>query len=501
MNWTLTITERDYESLRRHLFQDDRDEHAAFLYAGLMETEAGQRLLVRRVVSVAGADFGPSDRGAYRQVSARAVARAAIECDAEGLCLLWAHSHPGAGDAVEFSPDDLNSHAYAHPTLIDLTHARPVGGLVLGDRSVAGEIWSPENAPARIESLRVVGRHLRDLYPRPPAGAPAADERFARQVLMFGDGGQEILRRLTVAVVGAGGGGSLLVQMLAHLGVGKLIIVDYDSVSESNLSRVVGATAADVARLKVDVMRDLIARIDPTIEVDAFFGDIAYAADARRVAAADFAFLATDTILSRYAFNLLCHQYLMPGVQVGAKVSADTSGRVELVHVMERPLTLSGACLDCMGVIPADALADEQLSAEERRAQRYVDDAEDAVEDPSVITLNSISAAHAATDFLFMVTGLLDATVDLEPRVFYPQARESRDRRAAAESGCRFCDPRAEASAFARGDLSLMALKPGSRPPRPDGGSPPPDRRKRMISAWLGTLRTYVRKARRNNNE
>jgi molybdopterin/thiamine biosynthesis adenylyltransferase len=472
MTWTVTITERDYDSLHRYLFQDDRDEHAAFLYAGLMDTPTGRRLLVRRVVPVADADFGPSNRGAYRQVSARAVARAALECDADGLCLLWAHSHPGAADAVEFSSDDLDSHAHAHPALIDLTHARPVSALVLGERSVAGEIWTADGAPVRLESLRVVGRHVRDLYPRPPARAAAAAERFARNVLMFGDAGHEILRRLTVAVIGAGGGGSLLVQMLAHLGVGKLIVVDFDIVSESNLSRIVGATAVDVGRLKIDVMRDLVARIDPTIEVDAFFGDIAFADDARCVANADFAFLATDTILSRYAFNLLCHQYLVPAVQVGAKVSADAAGAVALVHVMERPLTLAGACLDCVGVIPADALADEQLSDEERRAQRYVDgnDREEELEDPSVITMNSISTSLAATDFLFMVTGLLDANVDLESRVYYPQARELRGRPAAAKAGCRFCDPLAAASAFARGDLRAMGLKPGSRPPAEEPG-------------------------------
>jgi hypothetical protein len=495
MTWTATVTERDYDILHRHLFQADRDEHAAFLYAGQMETPSGQRLLIRRIVPVADADFGPSNRGAYRQISARAVARAAIECDADGLCLLWAHSHPGAADAVDFSPDDLDSHAYAHPTLIDLTHARPVGGLVFGERSVAGEIWTANGAPVRLESLRVVGRHVRDLYPHPPARVATAAERFARQVLMFGDAGQEILRRLTVAVVGAGGGGSLLVQMLAHLGVGKLVLVDYDVVSESNLSRIVGATAADVGRLKVDVMRELVARIDPTIEVDAFFGDIAYADDARRVAAADFAFLATDTILSRYAFNLLCHQYLVPGVQVGAKVSADPSGGIELVHVMERPLTLCGACLDCMGVIPADALADEQLSTAERRAQRYVDGDEEDVDDPSVITLNSISTALAATDFLLMFTGLFNVNVDFEPRVYYPQARELRDRHAAAKAGCRFCDATASPSAFARGDMNVMPLKPGSRPRGPETGSPR-DRPPRVVARFAAGFLNSIRAAR-----
>ena len=72
------------------------------------------------------------------------------------------------------------------------------------------------------------------------------------------------------------------------------------------------------------------------------------------------------------------------------------------------------------GVIPADALAEEQLSAGERCAERYIDaDGEDgeALEDPSVLTLNSISAALAATDFLFMVTGPARRG-DLEPASF-----------------------------------------------------------------------------------
>lgn len=172
---------------------------------------------------------------------------------------------------------------------------------------------------------------------------------------MFGAPGQQILREMTAAVVGAGGGGSLLVEMLAHLGVGRILVVDYDVVDETNLSRIVGATAADVGRLKVDVARDLAARIDPDVVVDGIDGDIAYTDDGRRLLDADFAFLATDNILSRYAFNLVCHQFLLPGIQVGAKVTGDAAGGIELIHVMERPLTLEGPCLECNGAIPPDA--------------------------------------------------------------------------------------------------------------------------------------------------
>ena len=77
-----------------------------------------------------------------------------------GLCLLWAHSHPMSRDAVDFSGDDLEAHRYAHPALIDMTHGRPVVGLVFGEEAVAGEVWAAGEQPTRLDSLRVVGRGL-----------------------------------------------------------------------------------------------------------------------------------------------------------------------------------------------------------------------------------------------------------------------------------------------------------------------------------------------------
>lgn len=468
MTWTATITERGYRALQEWLFRPDHDEHAAFLFAGLHRVGDSGRLLIRRVVTVADEDFTASRRGAYRAVSARAIARAARLCDDEGLCLLWAHSHPLSNDRVGFSPDDLDSHERMHPHLLDMTHGRPVAGLVLGETSVAGEIWLPNAAPMRLDSLRVIGPHLRDVRPEPLDEAQRAEGRFARQVLLFGDAGQAILRRTTVAIAGAGGGGSLLAESLAHLGVGRIIAIDFDRISESNLSRVVGATPDDAAagRLKTEVLEELVARIDPTVAVTPVYGDITYTDDALRLADADFAFLATDTTFARYAFNAITHQYLIPGIQVGSKVSADdATGAIELIHVMERPVTLAGACLDCSGAINRDQLRREQLTDAERQAQVYVQGAgAEAIEDPSVITLNAISTSLATTDFLLMVTGLLNSTVKLEHQAYYPQPRELRRRPYDPQPGCRWCDPSSPTSHFAKGDLEQLPLRRGSRP-------------------------------------
>jgi hypothetical protein len=271
-------------------------------------------------------------------------------------------------------------------------------------------------------------------------------------------------------VFGAGGGGSLLVQGLAHLGVGQIIVIDFDIVSLSNLSRIVGATLADVrrCRAKVAVMRRMVADIDPEIDVDAIVGDITYTVDARRAAKADFLFGATDTMMARYALNVISHQYLIPAIQVGAKIVADRqTGDVQLAYAMERPIDFSGGCLECAGAIDPRALHAEQLDEEARAAQRYLDEPETTITDPSVISLNSLASSMALTDFQLSITGLAAAGTRLTHRVHHALERVVREREAPVRSGCRWCDRTASTSTFASGDDVPLPLRPGapSRPP------------------------------------
>lgn len=467
MTWSARIAADDYRQLHEHLHRPDCDEHAAFLFAGEMATPTGPRLLIRRVVPVADEDFGPSDRGAYRQVSPRAIARAAIDCDADGLRLLWAHSHPSARSHVSFSSDDRASHERAHPHLIDMTGGRPVASLVFGTDCVAGEIWTPDGSVHELDHLDVVGPRWQRLTPTPRSHG-GTGERFARQVLMFGRAGQATLRNMTVAIVGLGGGGSLLAQSLAHLGVGRIILIDFDRVEVTNLSRIVGAEPRDARRrrLKVDVARRLVRSIDPEIEVVAVTGDITYSDDARILLDADYIFSATDTHFARFAVNAVCHQYLIPGAQVGAKVVADADGAIELAFAMHRPLDLGGPCLECAGAIDADGLRREQLNETERRDQDYLHlhEVGEAVADPSVITLNSASVALAMLDFQLSATAMFPAGTRLHQRVYHAPDRELREREARRRPGCRWCDHFGPHGAYGAGDDLPLPLRPGTSP-------------------------------------
>lgn len=96
-------------------------------------------------------------------------------------------------------------------------------------------------------------------------------DRHDRQIRAFGRDGQHRLRAATAAVVGAGGIGSLIVQGLAHLGIGRLIVVDPDVVETSNLNRLAGATPDDArdGTPKAEAAARTARRIDSRIPVQA----------------------------------------------------------------------------------------------------------------------------------------------------------------------------------------------------------------------------------------
>lgn len=436
--WTLMIPASLFDQLRAHLFPGDHDEHGAVVAAGMVETPRGVRLLARHVVPAAdGIDYVPGKRG-YRMLTATFVTEQILRCADQGLVYLAVHCH-GGGNAVGFSGDDLASHERGYPALLDIAQGRPVGALVFASEAVAGEIWLRDGRRVSLDSARVIGRPLRTLHPAPLPHPAAADETYDRQARLFGDRGQAILKAQKVGIIGAGGAGSLVVEYLARLGVGHLVIADQDRIALSNLPRVAGSTRWDarawltapgrpavirslgerLSARKTRIAARLARRANPACIVERVDGDFAAEAVAQRFIDCDYLFLAADTMRARLVFNALVHQYLIPGAQIGAKVTVDrASGAIEDVFCVYRPVFPDSGCLWCNGLISPAKLQEEAISEKERRQQRYVDEA--AVQAPSVITLNAVAAAHAVDDYLFAVTGLLNPDTSNAYRRFLP---------------------------------------------------------------------------------
>jgi hypothetical protein len=178
---------------------------------------------------------------------------------------------------------------------------------------------------------------------------------------------------------------------------------------------------------------------------------------ARQVLTCDVLILAADTMQARLVVNAVVHQYLLPCYQIGSKVQVDKeTGAVLDVFSVVRPIQPGGSgCLLCNGLINADRLAEEALSKDERRAQRYVD--EQDVVAPSVITVNAVGTAIACNEVMMRAVGLrTDQTGDY----VYVDARTGTTRHEVPrrDSDCLECG-HGSTSRLARGDSRRLPTR------------------------------------------
>lgn len=474
--WQLVMPEGLFARLHGHLFPGDGDEHGAVIVAGMSRTARGTRLLARDVrLAEDGRDFVPGDRG-YRKLRAEFVANQIFPCRDERLVYLAVHNHGGRG-SVAFSDVDLASHERGYPALLDIADGMPVGALVFAEDAVASDIWLPSGRRISLERVTVVGRTIRHLSPAPGALTASADPSRDRQARLLGARGQAILQSLKVGVIGAGGAGSVVVELLARLGIGELVIVDPERVETSNLSRLVSAPELRslrwlsdarrpkvvqrigqfIAPTKVRLARRQVARASASTRVTALVGDIADEASARSFRDCDYLFLAADSMQSRLVFNALVHQYLIPGVQIGAKAVVDeASGRLEQVFSVARPVRPGSGCLLCNGLISSVGLQREAETPEERRDHRYVDEPD--VVAPSVVTLNALAASSAVNDFLFAATGLTQPGAESGYILFDALTRKPYLDAPRACADCPECSS-SSSSRLARGDERRLPVK------------------------------------------
>lgn len=400
------ISAADHARLMNHLYPGDRDEHGAILRAGIVETGDRLRLLVRDIaLAEPGIDYVRGQYG-YRALKPTFIHKHITGCRDERLAYLAVHNHD-CDDWVDFSTIDLESHERGYPALRDIGKGVPVGALVYGRRAVEGDIWLPDGARARLGEYRIIGQSIARRTARPRT-ADDGGGIYDRQVRMFGKAGQDLLAEARVAIVGLGGIGSLVAEYAGRLGVGELLLVDPDVIEDTNLSRVVGATATDVeeARLKTGIAARLILAANPAAKVTQFPVDVLNADAADALKSCDYIFLCADSMRARLLVNAITHQYFVPMVQLGAKIATDEAGGLSDAMSAVRSVRPGEGCLWCNGFIPSGTLALEAKSDEERKAQAYGTHEPN----PSVITMNAVAAAQGINDFLFDYLGLREAS-------------------------------------------------------------------------------------------
>jgi adenylyltransferase/sulfurtransferase len=129
--------------------------------------------------------------------------------------------------------------------------------------------------------------------------------RYSRQIVLpeIGSDGQQKLHDSKVLIIGVGGLGCPVLQMLAASGVGNLGIVDGDLVDESNLHRQILFNINDCGKLKVEVAKDAIKKLNPEIKIIVYSEFINENNIATIAENYDILVDCTDSIETRYLIN------------------------------------------------------------------------------------------------------------------------------------------------------------------------------------------------------
>jgi len=207
-----------------------------------------------------------------------------------------------------------------------------------------------------------------------------------------------------VGVVGLGGGGSHVVQQLAHVGFRRYVLYDPDVVEDSNLNRLVGATEADArARLpKTEVAGRLIRGPQPRAHIASHRKR--WQEEPVPLRGCDLIFGCLDGAGIRRDLEATARRYLIPYIDIGLDVHR--AEREPPVMTGQVALSMPGdLCLRCMGIIN-----EVNLAAEGRRYG-------DAGPRPQVAWANGAltsTAVGVAVDVLADWTGRLRRAVYLE---------------------------------------------------------------------------------------
>jgi hypothetical protein len=231
--------------------------------------------------------------------------------------------------------------------------------------------------------------------------------RFARQILMFGEQGQNRIEGQNVAVVGAGGLGSQICQALAYTGVRSIGVIDDDRLDETNMSRVAGAFPSDIGRLKVEVAKEHILKINPEAHVSAIPRNLRTGEAMEFLLKCTHIFGGVDHDGPRLVLTELVAAYAITLIDVATEIFPeaegqpfDFGGRV----VVARP---GDYCLFCADQLDRELAKDELETPEVRAARRkHGYGLGRDMPAPSVFALNGILANAAVMEFIAMTTGI-----------------------------------------------------------------------------------------------
>lgn len=404
MKVALRMTGLQHAQLQAHLLPEDGCEAAAIALCGRYEAEGRHVLTVRKIIPV------PHELCKVRTDRRVTWPTEAFlpplleEAARNGQAIVKLHSHPNGYERFSACDDTSDRELFdsVYGWLTDeLPHASVI---MLPGGKLIGRSFNSQLTTAPLSLIAVAGDDLRFWHAQEDE---ALIPEFAqRNAQAFGAGTVRLLSKLSVAVVGCSGTGSPVIEQLARLGVGRLVLVDPDRVEFKNLNRILNATSADATarRFKVEVLARAIRQMGLGTKIEALTRNLFDPIAVKAVAGCDVVFGCVDSIDGRHLLNRLAVFYNLPYFDVGVKLQADGAGGVEqicgTVHYLQpdRSSLLSRGVYDLEELRAVNLRRTNPAAYADLLREKYIVGAQEAR--PAVVSVNLFFASLAVNELL-----------------------------------------------------------------------------------------------------
>lgn len=400
--FALRLTQAQYSELRRHLLPSDGCEAVALALCGRRSGTERHIFTIRELVPVpySACSVRTPDRVTWPTEFVEPLVRKAY---GRGQAIVKFHSH--RANFSEFSTVDNESDELLFGSLSSLLgdglpHASVI---MLPDGSCMGRAVIDGLAFVPIDLISVVGDDILIWQDSPITSARASSQRN-QQVL--GRATITRLRALSAAVIGCSGTGSIVVEQLARLGIGRLILIDPDLIEEKNLNRILNSGKEDVylGTPKVFALASAVARMGLDQEVLPLPINLATRKAVCEVGACDVIFGCTDGAEARHLLNRIATFYSIPYLDVGVRLDADGKGGISNVAGAVHYLQPGGSSLLSREVYTMQDVEAEELRRTNpeiyraRRDEGYIRGIRE--ERPAIIPVNMFFASLVLQEFL-----------------------------------------------------------------------------------------------------
>ncbi|WP_455718957.1 tRNA threonylcarbamoyladenosine dehydratase [Anaerosporobacter sp.] len=234
-------------------------------------------------------------------------------------------------------------------------------------------------------------------------------ERLIRTEMLIGKEGIDKLKKAKVAIYGVGGVGTYVAEGLVRAGIGKFLLVDDDTICESNLNRQLHATVETLGKSKVETMKERMKSINPEVEIDTIQSFVLYD-NIDKVVPSDLTYMvdSLDTVTAKIALVLKSKELEIPLIS-----AMGTGNKFEPTMLKVSDLFKTNVCPLCKVMrkeLKARGVHNLKVVYSEEQPTKPLFQPDDGTNDEDMPNMHKKRATPGSMSFVPSVAGMIIAS-------------------------------------------------------------------------------------------